>query len=59
MSRKVIGNYGAEETNRRVYSRKRKWSVVINDGTKSSNGEGDGTQLQYSCLESPMDGGAW
>lgn len=35
MSRKVIGNYGAEETNRRVYSRKRKWSVVINDGTKS------------------------
>ena len=21
--------------------------------------EGDGTQLQYSCLESPMDGGAW
>ena len=24
-----------------------------------SNGEGDGTPLQYSCLESPMDGGAW
>ena len=22
-------------------------------------GEGDGTQLQYSCLENPMDGGAW
>ena len=22
-------------------------------------GEGDGTPLQYSCLESPMDGGAW
>ena len=21
--------------------------------------EGDGTPLQYSCLESPMDGGAW
>ena len=21
--------------------------------------EGDGTQLQYSCLENPMDGGAW
>ena len=22
-------------------------------------GEGDGTRLQYSCLENPMDGGAW
>ena len=23
------------------------------------NGEGDGTPLQHSCLENPMDGGAW
>ena len=23
------------------------------------NGEGDGTPLQYSFLENPMDGGAW
>ena len=23
------------------------------------HGEGDGTPLQYSCLENPMDGGAW
>jgi len=22
-------------------------------------GEGDGTPLQYSCLENPMDGGVW
>jgi len=22
-------------------------------------GEGDGTPLQHSCLENPMDGGAW
>ena len=22
-------------------------------------GEGDGTPLQYSCLENPRDGGAW
>ena len=22
-------------------------------------GEGDGTPLQYSCLENPTDGGAW
>ena len=25
----------------------------------SYNGEGSGTPLQYSCLENPMDGGAW
>ena len=23
------------------------------------NGEGNGTPLQYSCLENPIDGGAW
>jgi len=23
------------------------------------HGEGNGTPLQYSCLENPMDGGAW
>ena len=23
------------------------------------NGEGNGSLLQYSCLENPMDGGAW
>ena len=25
----------------------------------ASVGEGNGTPLQYSCLENPMDGGAW
>ena len=24
-----------------------------------TDGEGSGTPLQYSCLENPMDGGAW
>ena len=24
-----------------------------------THGEGNGTPLQYSCLENPMDGGAW
>ena len=24
-----------------------------------TSGEGNGTPLQYSCLENPMDGGAW
>ena len=23
------------------------------------DGEGNGTSLQYSCLENPVDGGAW
>ena len=26
---------------------------------EESNREGNGTPLQYSCLENPMDGGAW
>ena len=25
----------------------------------AGGGEGDGTPLQHSCLENPMDGGAW
>ena len=25
----------------------------------SKGGEGNGTPLQYSCLEKPMDGGVW
>ena len=25
----------------------------------NSTSEGNGTPLQYSCLENPMDGGAW
>ena len=30
------------------------WSDLIH-----IHGEGNGTTLQYSCLENPMDGGAW
>ena len=26
---------------------------------KETNREGNGTPLQYSCLENPIDGGAW
>ena len=29
------------------------WTLVI------LHGEGNGTSLQYSCLENPMEGGAW
>ena len=28
-------------------------------GSERSPGEGNNNPLQYSCLENPMDGGAW
>ena len=28
-------------------------------GLGRSSGEGNGNPLQYSCLENPVDGGAW
>ena len=34
----------------------RKWCLI---SLSIKNGEGNGTPLQYSCLENPMDGGAW
>ena len=32
-------------------------NILVNNMV--SVGEGNGTPLQYSCLENPMDGGAW
>ena len=29
------------------------------EGNSNPVGEDNGTPLQYSCLENPMDGGAW
>ena len=36
-------------------------AAPINDlgRDRKLSGEGDGTPLQSSCLENPMDGGAW
>ena len=35
-------------------------ATVYNAGDPGSiPGEGNGNPLQYSCLENPMDGGAW
>ena len=31
----------------------------LNPGLRRSSGEGKGIPLQYSCLESSMDRGAW
>ena len=38
------------------------WSaqnLTYNSSLFYAAGEGNGTPLQYSCLENPMDGGAW
>ena len=32
---------------------------AIQETWVQSLGEGNGTPLQHSCLENPMDGGAW
>lgn len=36
MFRKVMGRYGAKETNRRSYSRGKQWSAVADDGARSA-----------------------
>ena len=33
--------------------------VGSNPGSRRSLGEGNGNPLQYSCLENPIDRGAW
>ena len=33
--------------------------IIISTILQKRNGEGNGNPLQYSCLENPMDGGAW
>ena len=33
--------------------------VGLTPGSGRSPGEGNGNPLQYSCLENPMDNGAW
>ena len=34
-------------------------SIKEKPKTSAGDGGGDGTPLQYSCLENPRDGGAW
>ena len=35
------------------------WSGRSGSGRPGRSGEGNGNLLQYSCLENPMDAGAW
>ena len=34
-------------------------ATILNSTLATNTGEGNGTPLQYSRLENPMDGGAW
>ena len=36
-----------------------RYGVNIFPSLRKVDREGNGTPLQYSCLENPMDGGAW
>jgi len=49
------------DTNELVYKTEIDSAVEnkLMETVKLKGGEGNGTPLQYSCLESPMDGGAW
>ena len=48
----------AEKGDRSPTQRKERQSDVKGKSCAPS-GEGNGNPLQYSCLENPMDGGAW
>jgi len=37
----------------------REYILHLNEAPRMRYGEGNGTPLQYFCLENPMDGGAW
>ena len=49
--------------NKEQGKKKKKGKAMRNDFNRGSLsfllGEGNSTPLQYSCLENPMDGGAW
>ena len=38
---------------------KKNHNQIVCKTLSTNGGEGNGTPLQYSCLESPMDGGPW
>jgi len=49
----------SQNLNNSGHRRQFSFLVLILKAIRTQNGEGNGTPLQYSCLENPMDGGAW
>ena len=47
-----------QQSHSRAYTKKKKKKTLIRKDTHTL-GEGNGTPLQYSCLENPMDRGTW
>ena len=52
----IYGFPGGLEDKASVYSA---GDLGLIPGLGTSPGEGNGSSLQYSCLENPMDDGAW
>ena len=52
---KLAGLRGLQGMKERDGSRRYVWRICNQAGGR----EGNGTPLRYSCLENPMDGGAW
>ena len=50
----VLQSMGSQRLNNMTEQLNNNFTSIRGDG-----GEGDGTPLQYSCLENPMDRGAW
>ena len=46
-------------TQNHLWQSHRDSTLSIQANKQTVAGEDNGTQLQYSCLENPMDGGAW
>ena len=57
----IIRNAGLDDSQARIKIASRNINNLryADDTTLMADGEGNGTPLQYSCLENPMDGGAW
>ena len=49
----------AKDTQRGILSQAQFYRKVYRWNLEHPLGEGNGTPLQYSCLENPMGGGAW
>ena len=54
--KKIVGLPGGSEVKVSAWNAGDRGSIP---GLGRSPGEGNGSPLQYSCLEIPMEGGAW